>query len=269
MPSMYRGRMLRSRVASVAAILLLVAGCTTDEPSSGTSTATTSPSAEPAEQITLAQLAVEDWPALGDGGIPQPPERPASVGARDYDAMTGAVRTWAVQAATAPATVGQGLPNGLPEAIDAMAAEQTAPALARGNVLGPELEVVDSRMTAAWDVSVDGGVATVALQTRAAYEVRLPDGPVRVVGVLRTQGVVSSPRASAWGTVMGWQEFGADDCGVALDDVLAPGGDADDQVQDLQVFVDVGNGERAVTPDLPDEDRIDADFLDRCRAGRV
>lgn len=123
-------------------------------------------------------------------------------------------------------------------------------------------------MTAVWDTTADDESVTVSLQTRTAYEVRNDEGLVRVIGVLRTQGAIAGA-ADGWGTVTGWQEFGAGDCAIVLDGFLTPGGDADDQITDLTEFAEIGNGDEAVTPALPEDEQVDEDFARACEAGRV
>ncbi len=261
---MYRGRVRRPVVLLMVAVLAL-SGCTRDEPE-----ATPTPAAQPTpvEEITLTDLGIGDWPAAS-APFPEAPARPEGVTKAEYDRMVTTVETWARQAATAPTTVGDGLPPAVAATIATVADEQAAPSLARGTVLDPALEVLGSRMTSAWKLSSADGSTNLSLQTRAAYEVRAPDGPVRVIGVLRTQGVIDSPDSDDWGTVMGWQEFGAADCATALDDFLTPGGDADDQESDLSVFVEIGNGTEAVTPAIDEDEVVNEEFLQRCRAGRI
>lgn len=254
-------------------VVFVVAGCTGGSGSAPATTASAGPSAGTSAtsavttEITLTGLGIDDWPEPSAVAIPAPPARPESLGEEQYRQMTDAVRTWAIQAVTTPSTVGEGLPAGLPDLIASSAAGQTAPGLAKGNVLAPDLDLRGTRMTAAWDVTTTKQGVSVTLQTRAAYEVQAAGEPVRVVAVLRTQGAVAQPGASRWGIASGWQEFGASDCAAAIEDVLRPGGDADDQAEDLAVFVRVGEGSTAQTPELPSEQKVDEDFAERCRAG--
>ncbi|GAA3542424.1 hypothetical protein GCM10022196_23200 [Aeromicrobium flavum] len=232
---------------------------------------TPNPQPRPTQQISLDELGIARWPAPDEDRLPEPPARPEGVEPAEYARMVAAVRTWAIQAATSPETVGTGLPASLKAAIaDLEDAQDEAPELARGNVLDPDLEVLTSGLTGAWTVSADDeGSVNVSLQTRTAYEVRSPGGPVRVIGVLRTQGVIGGPDDDGWGTITGWQEFGAADCATVLDGFLTPGGDADDQQADLTTFAEIGNGDEAITPELPDDERVDEEFARTCQAGRV
>lgn len=223
----------------------------------------------PTERMTLADLGLAGWPVADEPDIPAPPARPKGVSTDEYDRMVEAVETWAVQAATDPESVGDGLPDQLVTAIDDAADAQVVPALARATVLDPALEVSSSRMTAAWRANREDGAVNLSLQTRTAYQVRAPGGQVRVIGVLRTQGVVAVPGADEWGTIMGWQEFGAADCAIVVDGFLTPGGDPDDQQTDLTAFAEIGKGAQAVTPALPEDEYVDEDFARACEAGRA
>ncbi|MBC9226112.1 hypothetical protein GL325_07255 [Aeromicrobium sp. 636] len=228
------------------------------------------PQPTPTTSISFEDLGVADWPSPDEARFPEPPARPEWLAAEEYARMVAAVRTWAVQAVASPEQVGAGLPEELAAMIaDAGEDDAVAPALAQGNVLDPGLEVLATGLTGAWTLSDDGESMNLALQTRAAYEVRTPDGPVRVIGVLRTQGIIAGPDTPEWGTVMGWQEFGAADCAIALDGFLTAGGDADDLQSDLGTFAEIGNGDEAITPELPDDQLVDEDFKRRCEAGRV
>ncbi len=223
----------------------------------------------PTERMTLADLGLAGWPVAADPDIPPAPARPRGVSAEEYARMVRAVEAWGVQAATDPDTVGEGLPDSLVAAIDDAAQAQVAPELARATVLDPALDVNSSRMTAAWRASREDGAVNLSLQTRTAYEVKAPGGRVRVIGVLRTQGVVAIPGSDQWGTIMGWQEFGAADCAIVVDGFLTPGGDADDQQTDLTAFAEIGKGSQAITPALPEDEYVDEDFARACEAGRA
>lgn len=248
----------------------VLAACTGGSDESEPS-ASPNPQPAPTEQISLYDLGIADWPRASAARFPEPPERPAGVTADDYELMVSAVRTWATQAATAPETVGSGLPRGLVQTIEQAADDETESALAKATVLDPDLQLINTRMTGAWALSDDEDSVNLSLQTRTAYEVRTPDGPVRVIGVLRTQGVIAGGdlRPDEWGSITGWQEFGAADCAIVLDGHLTPGGDPDDQLDDLEIFVKVGEGDDPDMPPLAEDDEVDEDFQRTCAAGRV
>ncbi|MBA4607122.1 hypothetical protein H1W00_01365 [Aeromicrobium sp. Marseille-Q0843] len=258
---------MRRPVLLLVLVTFMLAGCTggSGDPEPP---ATPDPQPAPTQQISLDDLGIAGWPTPA-GAVPAPPRRPGGVSASEYDEMVTAVRTWALQAATDPGAVGNGLPTSLASAIEDAADAQTEPGLARATALDPALAPRDTRMTAVWQVSDADGAVNVSLQTRTAHEVTTEDGLVRVIGVLRTQGVVAGEGTDEWGTVTGWQEFGAADCAIVLDGFLTPGGDADDQVTDLTRFAEIGNGDEAITPALPEEEQVDEDFAEACEAGRV
>ena len=124
-------------------------------------------------------------------------------------------------------------------------------------------------ITTAWKVSTakdDGGRAYVLLelQTRAAYEVRVKDGPSRVIGVLRVHGLSAyADTTDDFGVSGSWQEFGAGDCALALDD------DTAEALKDLRTFIEVGDGSKLVMPKLGVEEQVDEEYLKRCRDGSV
>ncbi|HPU14173.1 MAG TPA: hypothetical protein PLQ19_10300 [Aeromicrobium sp.] len=229
--------------------------------------ATSSPS--PLGEMTLSDLKIDHWPELSQQKIPEPPAAPAGLNQDEYDRMVAAVRSWALAAVAVPPSVSEDLPAAVRRTLEDTAAEQTAPELALVNVLDPDLELRSAKMTAAWEVANDGPTYRVILQTRAAYEVATADLGVRVIGVLRSQGVTTEANAKSWGVALGWQEFGAADCAVALEDFLTPGGDSGTQKSDLQIFVDAGNSASVVTPEMPADARVNKRFLNRCEAGGV
>ncbi|MCD9155194.1 hypothetical protein [Aeromicrobium duanguangcaii] len=260
---------MRRPVLLLVLVSFVLAACTWGSDDSDRGDAP-EPQPTPTTSISFDDLGVANWPSPDEARFPDPPARPEWLPAEEYARMVAAVRTWAVQAVASPDEVGAGLPDELAAMIDdAGEDDEVASALAKGNVLDPGLEVLATGLTGAWTLSDDGESMNLALQTRAAYEVRIPDGPVRVIGVLRTQGIIAGADSPEWGTIMGWQEFGAADCAIALDGFLTAGGDADDQQSDLATFTKIGNGDEAITPELPDDQLVDEDFKRRCEAGRV
>ena len=225
--------------------------------------------AKPSGGVTFSDVKISRWPEVSQQQVPGPPAAPAGLDQREYDQMVAATRSWALSAVAVPPSLSDELPAAVKTTLEETAAEQTAPRLTLVNALDPDVSVKAARMTAAWQVSKDGPTYRVLLQTRAAYEVATEDLGVRVIGVLRTQGVTTEADAESWGVALGWQEFGADDCAVALEDFLTPGGDARKQAADLQVFVDAGNSAAIVTPQMRADDRVNKQFLNRCESGGV
>lgn len=248
--------------------MMLAAGCTAD--SSPEPQPTPSESVEASLDLTFADLGIDGWPDAED---PQIPEFPGVAGTFDdatAEKYATYLKTWALQAALDPDAVGDGLPEPLTQTLASFGDSSTSADLARGNVLGEGLEVTGTKMTAAWGVDFVAGQEQLRLQTRTAYQVVDANGDTRVIGVLRLHGFdLTAAQPDSPGVLGAWQEFGASDCSLALDDVLLPGTDLDAEERDLQTFVAVGRSKEPTMPELSKEDRVDDDFLANCRAGRV
>lgn len=165
------------------------------------------------------------------------------------------------------------LPAAVGAALRKQATGAVSPGLAVANVFADEVKVVGAPLvTTAWKASTETDEAgqpylLLELQTRAAYEVRLgDDASTSVIGVLRVHGLSAYPDTTDdFGVSSGWQEFGAGDCALALDDQLVPDADADGTARDLKTFVTVGDGDTLTMPPLDDEEQVDAEYLQRCR----
>lgn len=266
------------RLVGILLVVLLVSGCSSggdpsDQRSSGGGSS-----------ITLASLDV-DWPTAA-GGL-EPGKRPATPQGYDdetLDEMASVLADWAQAASVDEAVwhsaapveqVADAVPDRVAKALRDRVDQLVAPRLSAANVFGDDVEVVGSpRVTTAWRVSTDedeSGTPYVLLelQTRTAYEVEADGGPTRVIGMLRVHGLTARQGKDGLGVSFGWQEFGAGDCALALDDELVPDGDVDQAKQDLRTFVKVGNGSRLRMPPLPPQEQVDDDYLQRCRAGSI
>jgi hypothetical protein len=270
---------MRSLVGALMVVLIVVAGCTDgsqtrDRPAEKTSTA---PAA-----ADLASLGV-DWPrAAGPLEAGDPPAAPDGFSADLVTRMAGILTGWAgattldedVRHSRAPVDdVVGALPTEVGASLRTLTKGAVSPGLAVANVFADEVTVVGApAVTTAWKVSTetdDQGQQYVLLQlqTRAAYEVRVgDDAPTRVIGVLRVHGLSAYPGTTTdFGVTGGWQEFGAGDCALALEDDLVPDGDVAAAAVDLKAFVEVGDGATLKMPALGAGDRVDADYLQRCR----
>ena len=99
---------------------------------------------------------------------------------------------------------------------------------------------------------------------------RLGNGGTRVIGVLRVQGLSGyADTTDDFGVTGGWQEFGAGDCDLALDDAFVPDSDRDESLKDLKTFIRVGDSDTLEMPELPVQEKVDAEYLKRCRDGQV
>jgi hypothetical protein len=270
---------MRRFSALVIAVLVVCAGCTKEsDPSPG-------PTLSAVKSISLESLGL-DWPKA-QGAVPTK-ARPATPDGFDdalLDRMAAALRKWAQAAAVddsmwhshdAVARVVDALPAAAGKALRAQIKDEVSPQLGAANVFADDVTVIGTPMiTSAWKVSTakdDEGrpFVLLQLQTRAAYEVRVGDGPSRVIGVLRVHGLSAySDTTDDFGVSSGWQEFGAGDCALALDDDLLPDSDPAGALKDLATFIRVGDGSKLVMPKLGVEEQVDPEYLKRCRAGSI
>lgn len=261
---------MRRLLGTLFAVLLACAACT----SGSDADADPQPAAASATEVPAVSLASVgiDWPeAQGELAPGDRPDTPDGFDDELLDRMAGVLTDWA-QVSTLDQDAD------LPAEVDTAWREQTkdavSPRLAIANVFGDDVTVVGApRVTTAWRQSTevdDAGneYVLLELQTRAAYEVRLgDDAPTRVIGVLRVHGLSAYPDTTDdFGVSGGWQEFGATDCALALDDALTPDGNVDAAKLDLQTFVTIGGGKTVEMPSLGDEQQVDAEYLKRCRA---
>jgi hypothetical protein len=259
---------------------MMCAACTSgsDEPAS--------PRPAPAEARSISFQSLDlDWPK--SQGKLDPPELPAAP--RGFDDTTLERMATVLEKWARLSTVDEGmwhsdapfsdirtvLPKDAADTYEQQIKGQVSPHLAVANVFRHDVTVVGSPMvTSAWRVSTEKDPANepfmrLELQTRAAYEVRLGGG-TRVIGVLRVHSLSAyKDTTDDFGVGGGWQEFGAGDCALAIDDALVPDSDRSEALEDLKTFVRVGDGTKLEMPELPAQDQVDAEYLKRCRDGQV
>jgi hypothetical protein len=271
---------MRGLSALLIAVVLVCAGCTDDEPEPKP-TQTTSLST--VDSISLETLGL-GWPkAQGALAAKSPPATPDGFDDDLLDRMASLLETWAALSTVedsiwhsedAVGRIADAMPGVIGTSLRALAQNQVSPQLSVANVFADDVTVIGTPMvTTAWKVSTakdDEGIPYVVLelQTRAAYEVRVKDGPSRVIGILRVHGLSAVPDATdVFGVSGGWQEFGANDCALALDDNLFPDSDSADALKDLGTFIKVGDGSKLVMPKLGVQEQVDEEYLKRCRDG--
>ena len=271
---------MRRLTPLLLAVAIVVSGCT-----SGSSNPEPTPSATTAGPMTFESLKL-DWPtAQGRLVVPKVPATPAGFDAATVDRMATVLEKWARLSTVDDSIWHSGdpfsdirtvLPTAAATTYDKQLKGVVSPHLAVANVFGHDVTVVGSPMiTAAWRVSTDKDQAgesfvRLELQTRAAYEVRIGNGPSRVIGVLRVHSLSAyKDTTDGFGVGGGWQEFGASDCALALDDALVPDSDPEHALKDLTTFIRVGKGSTVEMPELPAEDQVDPEYLKRCRDGQV
>ena len=267
------------------AVLLACTACTTSSDGDPVpAPTTTSPAEDPS--MSFAGVGI-DWPeAAADLTAADPPPAPAGFDDALLGRMADTLTDWAQvstldEAARVSASPADDISAVLPDSVSAALRDQTkdavSPRLAVANVFADDVTVVGApRVTTAWGLSTqvdDAGQQYVLLelQTRAAYEVRVGDNsPIRVIGVLRVHGLTAYPDTTDdFGVSGGWQEFGAVDCALALDDDLTPDTDVQASEDDLTTFVKVGDGDTLDMPSLDNEQQVDAQYLQRCRDSRT
>ncbi|AWB91277.1 hypothetical protein C3E78_03030 [Aeromicrobium chenweiae] len=263
----------------VVAGLLVCAGCTTGSDEDRGS--------DPAPQAALSLASLDlGWSRAQALDAGDPPPAPSGVDPATYDRMAASLVSWAEattldktvwHSASPIDTVADALPDRAAATLTKQAAAAVSPRLAVANVFADGVTVLGApQVTTAWQVSKAKDEAgkpyvVLELQTRAAYEVRMgADGPVRVIGMLRVHGLSAYPDTTEdFGVSSGWQEFGAGDCTLALDDQLVPESDLDETRADLKAFQRVGDADEVEMPDLGDDEQVDEDYLRRCRAGQA
>ncbi len=272
---------MRRLTPLLLAVAILVSGCTSgsDDPKP-TATATGDD-----RSVTLAALRL-DWPkAQGKLVVAKPPATPDGFDDATYARMAKVLTKWAKVAAVDDSVWHSNDPlAAITKALPAKACRTPSPSRARAssrpisgvaNVFGDDVTVVGTPMiTTAWKVTVDKDetdkpYVLLELQTRAAYEVRFKNGATRVIGVLRVHGLSAyQDTKDDFGVGGGWQEFGASDCALALDDALVPDSDREEGLADLATFLRVGKGNKLEMPKLSAPERVDDEYLKRCRDGQ-
>lgn len=269
---------MRRLTALVLAVAILTTGCT-----GGSDDTEPKPASD--RPVTLESLRL-DWPTAQDQlVVPERPQTPDGYDDALLERMATVLTKWATVAAVDdtvwhsadPLTdIKKALPAKSAATLAAQVKDEVSPRLAVANVLGDDVTVVGTPMiTSAWKVATeedeDGEpFVQLELQTRTAYEVRLGDGSSRVIGMLRVHRLAAnSDTRDDFGIGGGWQEFGAGDCALALDDALVPDSDPDEAMTDLKTFIRVGKGSKLEMPPLGVQEQVDAEYLKRCRDGQV
>lgn len=263
---------MRLVLAAVVAALVLV-GCS-DSPDEENDAPERS-----VEPVTFTSLGIDDWAAVAEVEFASAPPAPDGIDAAVWSDTVEALEQWGRAAAFEPQDfpeefealsdhVFANLPETARRDLSARIGERTAPHLGVATVFADAETIGDIRATSAWRASEldEGGlVHLLELQTRTAYEVTV-DGVTFVVGVIRTQGLSLRPGVEeAPGTLTGWQEFGASDCVLALDDRIEPDVLSAVEREDLDQFAQIASGSTWAEPELGEDDVVDEDFLNRCR----
>lgn len=266
-------------------VLLVVSGCS-DSSDGPEKQAGSTPSTGTSRAVTLESLEL-DWPtADGKLDVVDPPPAPEGLSSDIYDQMVTDLKAWATASTVdeevwhskAPFDrVAEGLPDKTAATLLAQTKDQASPRLAAANVFSDRVKIIGSpKVSTAWQVkTVDDDTekpyTVLELQTRAAYEVRLGEnGPSRVIGMLRVHALSAfADSTDDFGVSSGWQEFGAGNCSLALDDSLIPDADVEGSDADLKKFIAVGSKDAVEMPALDDDEQVDGNYLKRCREGVI
>ena len=272
---------MRRLTPLLLAVAILVSGC-----SGGSDDSKPTPTATGDDRsVTLAALRL-DWPtAQGKLVVSKPPATPDGFDDATLARMAKVLTKWAEVAAVDDtvwhsndplAEITKALPAKAADTFTKQGKGVVSPHLRAANVFGDDVTVVGTPMiTTAWKVTVDKDDADkpyvlLELQTRAAYEVRFKNEATRVIGVLRVHGLSAyKDTKDDFGVGGGWQEFGASDCALALDDALVPDSDREEGLADLATFLRVGKGSKLEMPKLSAPDQVDDEYLKRCRDGQT
>lgn len=267
----------------VAASAVVMAGCSVLDPVDSDPLPSATPSVEgTVESVSFAALGIDGWSDVGTFAFPAAPAAPAGVSVDAWAKGVSTIEDWAKQAAFDPAKlptkfeplaskVFADLPSLARKDLTARLAERTAPRLGVANVFKTPVAVRKVKATALWRVTaIEEGVQVLELQTRTAYEVETGGGATTVLGMIRSQGLAFRPGVEdAPGTTTGWQEFGASDCALALNDALEPQPDNPKEVKDVRDFAKYGTAKEWANPPLDEDDVVDEDFLANCRSSQT
>lgn len=269
---------IRARAASFVAVVLaacVLAACG-GEDSNPQETAAPKSSAPPAPEMTLAEFGI-DWPVADPMEFAPAPKTPQGFDEERFPQMVNTLRIWArasfldegVREAADPigelrTKVGFEVGNVLEKSMRT----KVGPRVMAANVFADDVEVLGPPVTTtAWKVVEKPGEATVTLQVRGVYRVRVDDGPERLVGVMRTNSLTG--RAAAWESGLGnrhaWQAFSVETCPLALEDHLVPEEDLAEAKRGIESLVTkIKPGK--VGPELVgDVDVVDEKLANRCR----
>lgn len=277
---------MRKLLGTLVGVVLVVGGCSSGSDQPAPDVAATTEAPTPTRDVTLDSLNL-DWPRSGkDITFADPPDVPDAFNTDVFEQMVVNLKAWATTSTVDEDVwhsrvpldqVAEGQPAKTAETLRTQSAEQASPRLAVANVFSDRVAVIGSPLvTTAWQVrtvedDTEEPYVVLELQTRAAYEVRLGDnGPSRVIGVLRVHSMSAfADSTDDFGVSSGWQEFGAGDCTLALDDSLIPDADVEGAETDLKKFIEVGSQKDVVMPDLGDDEQVDSNYLKRCRQGSI
>lgn len=225
------------------------------------------------DQTQAGPLALGDLNTLGWTDFSQlqsvdllPPDVPEGVDEAEYDTVVRHLSAWAKGSLEANGVQGSQLDAEFVELLAELTDRGPSGLLIERTPFADGLQTSQVRGTAVWEL-VSESPLTLQLQTRVVWQLRNPAGAESLIAVVRTHG--AAYQAGAWGLAGAWQEFGADDCALALDGVLRPGGEIASQTQDLRRFEAFAQTKELQGLEFADDEILDDAFLERCRTGRA
>ena len=226
-----------------------------------------SESAKPQEKpLALSDIATDGWIDLTTDPLPKAPKNPNKTAANDYDRAAQILHQWAQATLGPPEETLAAVPKEVRVELEEIADAGPARNVSLGAQFGEGLAAKSVWGTGVWR-ETSAKPLHLEYQTRVLWELEDADGNVRLVGMVRTHALIDDGETRSIGH--SWQEFGADDCALAIEEDIRPGGDIAEQNKDLRTFVDIANSLEVVPPDFSADDVVDEQFVERCRAGTV
>lgn len=246
---------LRAIAFVFCVIVVTVSGCSSGDPEA---------KARHEQPLSLADLDMDGWVNLSTDSLPQAPRNPNKVPAAKQERAELILHRWASAALGDPEQTLDSAPKDVRHELELMADAGPARGVSLGTGFGEGLTVKSRWGTGVWK-ETSAAPLHLEYQTRVLWELEDADGQVRLVGMVRTHVLVNDGESISIG--QSWQEFGADDCALVVEETIRPGGDVAEQNKDLRRFEEIANSAEVVSPDFSEDDVVDQEFANRCRAG--
>lgn len=248
---------LRTFAAVLCVLVASVSGCSSEN---------STPESTQEKPLTLSDLDMEGWTDLNADPFPKAPKNPNKTTAKDYDRAAQILHQWALATLGSPEKTLAAVPKEVRAELDSIADAAPARNVSLGAQFADGLAAKSVWGTGAWR-ETSAKPLHLEFQTRVLWELDGGDGNVRLVGLVRTHALIDDGKSLSIG--QSWQEFGADDCALAIEEVIRPGGDVAEQNKDLRKFVDIANSPDVLPPNFSADDVVDDQFVERCRAGKA